>query len=60
MFNHKYWGTSLIQDQIIPMIGQGNLYVGKLFSIIPSCLSFMLLIYFDSRQKVTSQLEFVL
>lgn len=59
MFNHKYWGTSLIQDQIIPMIGQGNLYVGKLFSIIPSCLSFILLIYFDSRQKVTSQLEFV-
>lgn len=38
IFNHKYWGTSLIQDQIIPVIGQGYLYAGKLFSIIPSCL----------------------
>lgn len=43
IFNHKYWGTSLIQDQIIPVIGQGYLYAGKLFSIIPSCLFFILL-----------------
>jgi|GEM_PF-3496918 hypothetical protein len=59
IFNHKYWGTSLIQDQIIPVIGQGYLYAGKLFSIIPSCLFFILLVHFDSRQKIIPQLDLV-
>ncbi|MGX7595064.1 hypothetical protein ACWNS2_07450 [Planococcus plakortidis] len=49
MFNYSFYNSSISTDQILPMLGQGYLYFGFIFSPVFSALVVLFMMYFDKK-----------
>lgn len=57
-FNQRLWFRN-VYSQIIPMVGQGYLHFGYLFSPILSCLTILFAYYLEERLNRSRRLEII-